>query len=288
MRRPSPSGGRLARVQSPSEPPDRAAESGTNGGREAVQRWRLVLRRDTLAGASGQREQLAEWEASLAASGLPIAGLDAPKPKLRVVTAAPLSAGTPGEAELADVFLVERLPGWRVREALVAALPAAYTLMDLFDVWLGESPLPGRVAASVYRAVVRPPVGIDRVAAGAQGLLAAQALPRERRKGESTVSYDLRPFLAALDVEAGPDGVAVIRMTLRHDPAKGVGRPDETLAALAEASGEGLEAASLVRERLVLAEPAPPEPAPPRGPRRLPPVRSGSDPRHRPPRAGGH
>ena len=239
MRRPSPSGGRLARVQSPSEPPDRAARSGTNGGREAAQRWRLVLRRDILAGAAGQREQLAEWEASLVASGLPIAGLDAPKPKLRVVMAAPLSAGTPGEAELADIFLVERLPGWRVADA-------------------------------------------------ARGLLAAETLPRERRKGEGTVGYDLRPFLAALDVTPGPGGSAVIRMTLRHDPAKGVGRPEETLAALADASGEVLDAASLVRERLLLAEPAPPEPAPPRGPRRLPSVRSASDPRNRPPRAGGH
>ena len=42
-------------------------------------------------------------------------------------------------------------------------------------------------------------------------------------------------------------------MTLRHDPEKGVGRPEELLAALAEALGASLRLVSLVRERLVWA-----------------------------------
>ena len=287
-RRPSPSGGRLTRVHAPPEPPDRAAGTGTNGGREAVQRWRLVIRRDALSGEVGQRDQLAEWEASLVASGLPIAGLDVPKPKARVAMAAPLAAGTPGEAELADLWLVERLPRWRVREALVNSLPTGYALSDVFDVWLGEPALPGRVAASVYRATLAPPRDVARLMTAADALLVAEALPRARRKGEGTVTYDLRPFLVALDVVPERDGGAVIRMTLRHDPAKGVGRPDEALAAIAEVLGEPVVPAALVRERLILTEIAAPEPSAPRGPRRPGAVRSGSDSRSRPPRAGGH
>jgi hypothetical protein len=246
-----------------------------------------VLRRDVLDGESTQRDQLAAWEASLIATGLPIAGLDAAKPKARVVTAAPLAMGIPGEAELADLWLVERLPRWRVREAVAGALPGGYALADLFDVWLGEPPLPGRVAASVYRAVLPPGTDVDRLARAAATLLAADALWRERRKGEGTVSYDLRPFLVALEVSPAAGGGAMVRMTLGHDPAKGVGRPLEAIGALAEAYGAALEAGGLVRERLVLSEPAPPEPPAPRGPRRPPAVRSGSDPRNRPPRAGG-
>ena len=42
-------------------------------------------------------------------------------------------------------------------------------------------------------------------------------------------------------------------MELRHDPEKGVGRPEEVLAELSARSGVALDDAILVRERLVLA-----------------------------------
>jgi radical SAM-linked protein len=246
-----------------------------------------VVRRAALAGDLAQREQLSVWEAALMSSGLPIAGLDAAKPKLRFAIAAPLSAGIPGEAELLDVWLVERLARWRVREALDGRLPAGFELADLYDVWLGEAPLPGRVAASVYRAELGPEVATELVRAAAETLLAATELPRERRRGETTVAYDLRPFLQALDVEATANGTT-LRMTLGHDPSKGVGRPDETLLALAEAMGAGsLEPSALVRERLVLAEPSVPEAPAPRGARRPPVPRSSAEPGPRSARFGG-
>ena len=67
------------------------------------------------------------------------------------------------------------------------------------------------------------------------------------------VAYDLRPFLAAVEVRGHPDGGVEIVMKLRHDPEKGVGRPEEVLAELSDRSGVSLERASLVRDRLVLA-----------------------------------
>ena len=48
------------------------------------------------------------------------------------------------------------------------------------------------------------------------------------------------------------DGIEIV-MELRHDPEKGVGRPEEVLAELSERSGVALDDAVLVRERLVLA-----------------------------------
>jgi len=274
-------------VQPPPEPPDRAAETGTNGGREAVQRWRLVLRREALPSDLAQRDLLTGWESTLAESGLPIAGLDMPKPKARFAIAAPLASGIAGEAELADLWLVERTPRWRVREALSGRLPTAHALVDLYDVWLGEPALPGRVAASVYRASLPGPVNTPRLAGAAEALLTAETLPRERRKGDGTVSYDLRLFLVSIDVAPAPGGGAVLRLTLRHDPARGVGRPDEALAALGQALGDPpLQPVSLVREALVLADPPPPAPPAPRGPRRQPAPRSGLDQRSPPPRAG--
>ena len=269
--------GRLARVQSPPEPPERVVDTGTSGVREAVQRWRLVIAREPRPDGPGQRELLADWDAALLASGMPLAGVDSPRARPRFVLAAPLGSGVRAEAELADLWLVERLARWRVREALTPRMPPGHVLVDLYSVWLGEPPLPGRVAASVYRLTLAMPASAETLVRAAAALLAAETLPRDRRKGEATVSYDLRPLLADLEVRSAPDGPE-IRMTLRHDPARGVGRPDEVLAALGDVLGIGpLEPRGLCRESLVLAEPPPPEPPAPRGPRRPPARRAAPD-----------
>jgi Uncharacterized protein conserved in bacteria (DUF2344) len=225
------------------------------------------VRRDALDPDRAQRAVLDDWERALVGAGLPVAGLDAPRPKPRFAIGAPLAAAVPGEAELVDVWLTERLPRWRVREALEAVMPPAHALADLHDAWLGEAALPGRIAASVFRATFpRGVVDEASASAAAAGLLAASSLIRDRRKGEATVTYDLRPFLAAIDVAVAPDGGVELRMTLRHDPEKGVGRPDEVLAAMGERlGGSPLRPDRLVRERLVLADAPPPEP-----PKRLP------------------
>jgi len=214
-----------------------------------------------------------------------VAGLDGPRRRPRFAAAAPLAASVPGEAELLDLWLTERLPRWRVREALAVVLPSGHSLVDVYDVWLGEAPLPGRVSASVYRAGLQPAVDVAAVRAAGEALLAAETLPRERRKGEASIAYDLRPFVEAIEVTeiigdpSGAPGISgpVLRMILRHDPEKGVGRPEELLAALEERMGFPLEVRPLVRERLVLAaSPVAEEPAPrPRGSRPRP--RPGTD-----------
>jgi radical SAM-linked protein len=230
-----------------------------------------VLARGPLQAEAGQREQLAAWERALADSGLPVAGLDAAPPRPRFAVAAPLSASIPGEAELADVWLVERVPAWRVREALGASMPPAHRLVEAYDVWPGAPALPGQVTASVYRAeAIHQDVDPSALARACDDLLESHTLERARAKGGGTVRYDLRPFIEALAVDGTGERVT-LRMTLRHDPERGIGRPDEVLAALADRMGESApKVTSLVRERLVLAPP-PPRAAPAprtRGPRR--------------------
>ncbi len=206
-----------------------------------------------------QREQPLAWGAALAASGLPIAGLDAVPPRPRFAIAAPLATSIRGMAELLDVWLTERLPRWRVREALETGLPTDCRLVDVFDVWPGEAPLPGQVVASVYLAkpdCSPPPAAFRDLPAlrdAVARMLAAGSLPRARRKGAATVAYDLRPFLDGLEVIGDAQGGVTVSMTLRHDPAKGVGRPEEVLGELGDRLGTPLEPVSLVRERLVLA-----------------------------------
>jgi hypothetical protein len=233
-----------------------------------------VLAREALDSETAQRLQQSGWEAALVASGLPLVGLDTPRARPRFAAAAPLAAAIPGEAELMDTWLTARLPRWSVREALLAVLPPKHRLVDLFDVWLGEAALPGRVAASVYRAELESGPDAEALRAAAGRIGAARTLPRERRRGEATVAYDLRPFVETIEIRSGGSGTTVT-MVLRHDPEKGVGRPDELLAALADAAGTPLSIRSLVRERLVLAVPPPAAEPAPRG--RGPRPRAGTD-----------
>jgi hypothetical protein len=229
--------------------------------REPAQRWRLVVRRDALDADQGQKEQLAAWEAALRGSGLPLAGLDAENGRPRFAVAAPLSPAIPGDAELADLWLVERRARWSVRAALEGSLPVGSTLVDLYDVWLGEPALPGQVVASAYRARLSgPAVDPAAIEAAAAAVTAAPELRRERQRGERTVAYDLRPFIETVAVEPGPGGLIDVIMVLRHDPEKGIGRPDEVLAELGERSGASLADASVVRTGLILSERSPETP----------------------------
>ena len=94
--------------------------------------------------------------------------------------------------------------------------------------------------------------GADLKAAAAE-LLAATELSRERQKGGSPVRYDLRPLL--VDVGVVDDGPPVVlRARTRFHPVLGTGRPEEVVAALGDAVGSTLRVASIVRERLILAD----------------------------------
>jgi hypothetical protein len=104
------------------------------------------------------------------------------------------------------------------------------------------------------------------LAAAAAGLLAAATLPRMRTKGGVGRPYDLRPLLAEVRVVKDESGGHELLITTRLDPVLGAGRPEEVVLALAEATGSAFSIDSVVRERLVLADPRPaPAEASPRG-----------------------
>jgi hypothetical protein len=164
------------------------------------------------------------------------------------------------EGELFDLFLTDRRAVAEVRPIIAASLPPGHELVDVFDVWLGEPALSGRVVAADYRLeLATTPDPPDRASLenACSRLLAAPTLPRTRDKGGRSVGYDLRPLVTSIDVlQAAPAAVAGLRIRTRFDPEKGVGRPEEVLAALSELAGTPLEATAIVRERLLLADEA--------------------------------
>ena len=145
--------------------------------------------------------------------------------RLRLVFGAPLPIGVVGEAEWLDLFLTERMPRWRVREALEPVVPAGWRVRDLADIWLSEPSLTGAVAAADHRISLALGPTAAQVRAAARALLAADRLPRQREKGSGTVPYDLRTLL--LDVGVIDDGPpVVVRIRTRIHPTLGTGRPE--------------------------------------------------------------
>jgi hypothetical protein len=147
------------------------------------------------------------------------------------------------------------VPAWRVRETLEPRLPAAHAWVDAEDVWLGSPALAGQVAAADWRIEVEPvdAAACDAVTAAAEALGSARTIPRIRTKGAEQKVYDLRPLLGEVGVERTGDRLTVVARTRFH-PELGSGRPEEVVAALAEAASVPLAIAAMTRCRLLLAD----------------------------------
>jgi hypothetical protein len=240
-----------------------------------VQRWRLRFARDAVRADQVGRVAMDAWQTALAASGLPLAGLEQHGAgRARFTLGAPLPAIAAGRAELADIWLVERRPAWAIREALEPRMPPAHHFVAAEDVWLGSPPLPGQIVGAGWIATLEPPTpdpaALERAVVA---LLAARALPRIRARASGDRAYDLRPLLVDLGpCGVDPSGRAEVRLSTRFDPALGPGRPEEVIAALGDEMGRSLAIAAIVRSELILADPRkepPPRPfSPGRRPRR--------------------
>lgn len=214
----------------------------------------MAYRRRPDAPRLDQRETAAAWEAALAASGLLETNEGGSARRLSFGVSLP--AGIEAERELVDVFLARPRPIAEVREALARSLPPGHEVVDLHDVWVGAPALPSVIVAATYRIVLaepgrETPLGDLRRAAG--DLLASTTLPRTRAKGAGTVAYDLRPFIETIEVDE--DATArILRIRVRVDPERGMGRPEEVVAALSDRLGTALAVASIARERVITRE----------------------------------
>ena len=224
---------------------------------EPRQRWRLTFARDLPPAdeVPTGREYVGRWEEALLSGGLPVAVLASGRP--RIALGAPLPNGCSAEGDLLEFWLTAVRPAWAVREAITSALPEGHRAVGLENVWLGAPALSGQIAAADYEvsvAVEEP--GRSDVAGAVDRLLAQERLPRERQKGGTVRTYDLRPLIAALEVAGEPPAI-VLRMRTRIHPELGTGRPDEVVAAVAEDLGAPIVIRAISRRRLLLAEDLP-------------------------------
>ena len=209
---------------------------------EVRQRWRLIFARGEEARYLSHLDAVRLWERAFRRGEIPVATTEGFSPRPRLIFAAPLQLGMLAEHELADLFLSERLTAPNLRLRLAAGMPRGYAVVDLHDVWIGDPALAPQLAAADCRMTILN-VEQDRLEAAADRLLAAERLPRERRKEARAIPYDLRPLLLELRVrsadpealppEADPARAAGLWMRLRHSQDRGSGRVEEVVAALA-------------------------------------------------------
>lgn len=213
---------------------------------EVRQRWRLVFARGEEARYLAHLDAVRLWERAFRRGEIPVATSEGFSPRPKLIFAAPLQLGMLAEHELADLYLAERLPAPDLRARLAAGMPRGYSIVDLHDVWIGEPALAPQLAAADYRMTLLN-VEQARLEQAADRLMAAEKLPRERRKEARTIPYDLRPLVlglrvgpadpAALPPDATVSTSAGLRMRLRHTQDRGSGRAEEVVAALADLMG---------------------------------------------------
>jgi radical SAM-linked protein len=195
------------------------------------QRLRLTFGRGPSIKYITHLDLMRAWERLLRRSRLPVAYTGPNKTRPRIALAAPLAVGVTSSGELAEIFLVERLPVGQVILRLNEVAPPGLTISGGREIGLGLPSLQSLVRAAEYRVTVEAHMPEDAIRDAMARVLAASSLPRERHREDEVRHYDLRPLIQDIWLEAwGPD-LGVLGMRLRTDE-QATGRADEVLAEL--------------------------------------------------------
>ena len=193
-----------------------------------MNRYRITFTRDRTVRFVGHLDLAKTWERILRRANLPVAYSQGFHPLPKITFASALPVGCTSECELMDVVLSEPMDPSDVMARLAPALPAGIAVTSVMQVPLDAPALQAELRWTEYLVTVETDEASEQIEQKVRAFLAAPTLPRERR-GKS---YDLRPLVLSLSVEAVDDSSAQIVMRLLADANVGTGRPDEVLAAL--------------------------------------------------------
>ncbi len=167
------------------------------------------------------------WERLLRRARLPLAYSQGFHPQPRINQAAPLPLGILSQVEMVDVWLEEDVPVEQVTTALQKAAPPGMDIFQVVPVDPKAPALPTIVRSSEYLVTLLDPVDPGIIREKLDVFLGAKDAIRERR-GKT---YDLKPLVEDIGLEAGQDGLTRLRMRLSAREGA-TGRPDEVLLAL--------------------------------------------------------
>lgn len=167
------------------------------------------------------------WERLLRRARLPLAYSQGFHPQPKINQAAPLPLGLTSQVEMVDIWLEEDIPLDIVTQSLVKAAPPGLELINVSAVDPKAPVLQTAVRSSEYLVKILEPIETERLQSLIELLISTDEVVRDRR-GKT---YNLRPLIEELNIEAMDDGFAHLRMRLSARESA-TGRPDEVLLAL--------------------------------------------------------
>lgn len=199
----------------------------------ALQRIRLTFAKQGPARFISHLDLSRAIERALNRARLPMAYSQGFNRRVRLSLAAALPLGYTGEAELADVWLVESMDTDTFFQRLSPKMPPGIRLHHVQEVPLQSPSLPQQVLASSYEVSFLDPFDLASMRSKVETLLAASTWPamKHSRKRAKVRPFDLRPLIIALEIENRMDEEPRLLMRLKQTSEQ-TGRPDDVLAAL--------------------------------------------------------
>lgn len=216
-----------------------------------VQRLRLTFGKTGPARYVGHLDLARTLERSFNRAKIPVAYTQGFNRRPRMAFAAPLPLGFSGAAELADIWLAEKMEPQTAREQMMAKMAPGIVVDHIDDVSLRAPSLQTVTAAATYSVSLLDLLGRSELQRRINQALSAQELIREWKRGKKEPrQYDLRPLIVELHLGESVQDQELILMKLLLMAGK-TGRPDEVLRAL----GIDPHTARIERTKIILESP---------------------------------
>ncbi|MDT8304564.1 MAG: TIGR03936 family radical SAM-associated protein [Anaerolineae bacterium] len=192
-----------------------------------VQRLRLRFSKVGPARYIGHLDLARALERALNRARLPVAYTQGFNRRPRLQFAAALPLGFTSEAELADVWLTERVKAEEAQRQLMSRMAPGIVIYEMWEVPLDAPAMQAATVETTYVAVLPEEIDSNAVGERVAALLATESVPRERRGKR----YDLRPLVYDLTLDEEPQAGWQLTLRLALEPGA-TGRPDEVLDAI--------------------------------------------------------
>jgi radical SAM-linked protein len=200
------------------------------------------------------------WARAMRRAELPLAYSAGFSPRPRISFAQALPTGTTTEADLMDIVLERPLPPEAVMARLNAQLPPNARVLKAEEVAYNAPSVESQLAAATYALGVEGAANEDALRRTVADLLASPSIPRVREREGRRREFDLRAFIAELEVLDWAGAGGRLRLTLATGESLSA-RPEEVVEAL----GLRLVSGSVHRTALTLKSAGPEPERPPHG-----------------------
>lgn len=171
------------------------------------------------------------WERTLRRAGVPLAYSRGFNPQAKLQLASGLPLGYTGAEEMMDVILTEPTSPDEFIARVRLALPEGLSVVAAEEVALKSPSLQSALHQAEYRVTVETLLPDNELSTRISHLLASDRLEQQRVRKRRVETFDLRPLVDDVRLEAMGEGQAILWMRLSAGQ-RGNARPDAVLAAL--------------------------------------------------------